>query len=244
MQTVIDLLQLHSVVIDHAVGGDLAGCVVEDQIQCCLACIQSFQLLHGDAAAMQVHVVIPAYLLQVGKVCDDRGLLTAEGQVDEVGHIGSPQLIGHPLELCQLVVGKTVQPLNQVIQLVHIDLASLQTLENGNRTLEFFHRAVPRPRVPDVQCLQHLDGAVILIRRDGKGNGHKAIFYVACVIQGRSDLHVRSPFHSVFSFWCAYSHPRCPSRENRGPGKGIPHSGRTVGTLVFVPAPGYSRARS
>ena len=77
---------------------------------------------------MEVHVVIPANLLQIGKICDDRGLLAAEGQVDEVSHIGEAHLYRHPLELGQLPVRKTVQPLDQVVQLVHIDFAPFQAL--------------------------------------------------------------------------------------------------------------------
>ena len=47
-----------------------------------------------------------------------------------------------------------------------------------------------------------------------------------------------------FSFWFAYSHPRCSSRESREKGKGNPRSGRTAGTLAFVPALEHSPGQS
>lgn len=52
------------------------------------------------------------------------------------------------------------------------------------------------------------------------------------------------PFRSVFSFWFAYSHPRCSSREIREKGKGNLRSGRTAGTLAFVPALEHSPGQS
>ena len=63
-------------------------------------------------------------------------------------------------------------------------------------------------------------------------------------IQSRFDPHAPTPFRSVFLLWCAYSHPRRPNRGNRGRDRGSPRSGRTAGTLVFLPAPGHSRAHS
>ena len=69
--------------------------------------------------------MLPADLLQVGKIRDDRGLLATEGQVDEVGHIGESHLHCHSLELGQLPVRKTVQTLDHVVQFVHIDPAPL-----------------------------------------------------------------------------------------------------------------------
>ena len=39
---------------------------------------------------------------EVGKVGDDRGLLAAEGQVDEIFQFEQLQLVGHRLKLCGL----------------------------------------------------------------------------------------------------------------------------------------------
>ena len=193
---------------------------------------------------MEVHVVIPANLLQVGKVRNDRGLLTTKGQIDEVGHIGESHFRCHSLELGQLPVRKTVQPLDEVIQLVHIDSVSLQAFQTGNAAFDLLHHTILCPRVSDIQRLQHLDRVVVLILRDGEGDSDQAIFQVISVIQSRFDPHAPTPFRSVFLLWCAYSHPRRPNRGNRGRDRGSPRSGRTAGTLVFVPAPGHSRAHS
>ena len=187
---------------------------------------------------MEVQVVIPADLLQVGKVGDHRGLLAAEGQVDEVRHIGSAQFIYHPLKLCQLAVRETIQPLGQIVQFIHIDLTSLQAFQRRDGALDLICHTVSGLWVPNVQRLQHPDGAVVLVRRDGEGDGDQAVFQVVCVIECCSDLHGRSPFHSIFLLWFSYSPPHCPSRETRGQGRGSPHSGRIAGRPAFGAGPG------
>ena len=80
---VVDLLQLHAVVVNHAVGGDRAAAVF-DELPCRSLAVQFVQLIHTCAAAVQVHVVVTANSVEVGKVGNDRGLLAAEGQVDEI----------------------------------------------------------------------------------------------------------------------------------------------------------------
>ena len=184
---VIELFQAHPIVIHNTIGRNRPP-VPGNQEHSGLCSIQLFQFLHGGAA-VQVQVVIPSDLLQVGEVGDHRSLLAAKGQVDEVGHIGSAQSIRHPLELCQFSVRETVQPLDKVVQLIRIDPCSLQALEDGARALDLLHRAVPGQRVPDAQGLQHPDGAVVLVRRDGEGDGDQAVFQVVCVIECCSDLH-------------------------------------------------------
>ena len=79
---IVVVFQLHVVVIDHAAGGDAGAFTVEDQIQRRLAGIQPFQLLSRCSSRRSGHIVPAANVLQIGKVCDDPGLLTPEGQVD------------------------------------------------------------------------------------------------------------------------------------------------------------------
>ena len=79
--SVVDLLQLHAIIIDHTVGRDRTAAAL-DKPPCCCLTIQCIQFLRFGAAAVQIHVVIPANSGEVRKICDDRGLLAAEGQVD------------------------------------------------------------------------------------------------------------------------------------------------------------------
>ena len=81
--TIVDLLQLHAVVVDHTVGCDRAAAAF-DELPCGFLAIQRIQFLCFGAAAMQVHVMVAADGGEVGKVGNDRGLLAAEGQVDEI----------------------------------------------------------------------------------------------------------------------------------------------------------------
>ena len=55
-----------------------------DELPCGFLAVQRVQLIHACAAAVQVHVVVAADGGEVGKVGDDRSLLAAEGQVDEI----------------------------------------------------------------------------------------------------------------------------------------------------------------
>ena len=125
---VIKRLQFHPIVIDHAVGGDASLGMIEDQIQGELLAIQPLKFLGSAAPTLHRHVVLPPNGVQVGEVCDDRGLLAAEGQVDKIFYIGDAQFAGHPLELSGLTVVKTVQPLGQVVQFIEVKICFLQTL--------------------------------------------------------------------------------------------------------------------
>ena len=117
---VVDLLQLHAVVVDHAVGSDRAAAAFDEPPRGFLA-IQRVQLIHTCAAAVQVHVVVTANSGEVGKVGDDRGLLAAEGQVDEILQLEKFQLVCHRLKLCGLAGVEAFQPLGEIVQLLHID---------------------------------------------------------------------------------------------------------------------------
>ena len=76
---------------------------------------------------MQIHVVVTANGLQIGEVRDDGGLLTAEGQVDEILQFKKFQLVCHGLELRGLANIKAGQPPCQIVQLVQIDREHLQS---------------------------------------------------------------------------------------------------------------------
>ena len=52
---------------------------------------------------------------EVGKVCNDRGLLAAEGQVDEVLQLEQLQLVSHRLKLRSLAGVEAFQPLDEVV---------------------------------------------------------------------------------------------------------------------------------
>lgn len=84
---VIELLQFHPVIIDHAIRGNPSLKMIEDQVQSELAAIQPLELLDSAAPTLHRHVVLPPNGVQVGEVCDDRGLLAAKGQIDEILYI-------------------------------------------------------------------------------------------------------------------------------------------------------------
>ena len=90
---IVDLFQLHAVVVDHTIGRDRAAAVFDEPPYGFLS-IQFVQFIHACTAAVQVHVMVAADGGEVGKVCNDRGLLAAEGQVDEI-HTGGTDACGH-----------------------------------------------------------------------------------------------------------------------------------------------------
>ena len=117
---IVDLFQLHAVVVDHTVGRDRAAAAF-NELPCGSLAVQRVQFIHACAAAVQVHVVVAADGGEVGKVGDDRGLLAAEGQVDEILQLEQLQFVGHRLKLRGLAGVEAVQPLGEVVQLLHID---------------------------------------------------------------------------------------------------------------------------
>ena len=62
---------------------------------------------------------------EVGKVGNDRGLLAAEGQVDEILQLKKLQLVRHRLKLRGFAGVEAFQPLGEVVQLLHIDRKSI-----------------------------------------------------------------------------------------------------------------------
>ena len=60
----VELLQLHTVVIDHPIGGDGPG-LIEDQLQCLLSAVHLGQLVHGHVAAAGRQDVPPSDRLQI-----------------------------------------------------------------------------------------------------------------------------------------------------------------------------------
>ena len=175
MLSVIGPLQLHPVVVDHAVGGDGAF-PVQDQLQRSAPDVHLRQLLHGGAASVQLQKMLPANGLQIRKIRDDSGLLATEGQVDKVGHVVQAHLYRHSLELGQFSIGKAVQPPDQIVQLIHVDSRPLQPLEDRTGALELIQQAVPRQRRSDLQTLQHGYRAVILLLGYGERDGDHTIF--------------------------------------------------------------------
>ena len=69
--------------------------------------------------------MLPADCLQVCKVVDDRGLITAEGEIDEIFNRGNSSRKGSCLELKILIRFETLQPLGQIVQLIDVDFAAL-----------------------------------------------------------------------------------------------------------------------
>ena len=57
--SIVDLLQLHAVIIDHAVGCDHTAAAL-DELPCCCLTVQRIQFLRFGAATVQIHVVVPA----------------------------------------------------------------------------------------------------------------------------------------------------------------------------------------
>ena len=79
--TIIGLLQLHAVVIDHAIWCDRAA-AARNELPCSSLAVQYFQLGNSCTAAVQVHIVVTANSGEVRKICNNCGFLTTEGQVD------------------------------------------------------------------------------------------------------------------------------------------------------------------
>ena len=180
--SIIGLFQLHAVVINHAVAGHRASTAVNEQ-EGGFLCVQIFQLLYAGTAAVGIHIVVTANGFQVREVCDNGGFLTAEGQVDEVFHVGQIQLLGHSLKLCGLANIKAVQPLGQIVQLVQVDRPAFQPGQHRPCTADLIHMAVLGRGIADLQRLHQLDTVVELLSGDGKRDGRNAVFRVAGVAQ-------------------------------------------------------------
>ncbi len=200
---VVDLLQLHAVVVDHAVGGDRAAAAF-DEPPCGFLAVQRVQFIHTCAAAVQVHVVVAADRGEVGKVGDDRGLLAAEGQVDEILQLEQLQLVGHRLKLRGLAGVEAVQPFGEVVQLLHIDREHLRSLEDGVEAVDLLHLAVRLDRVADLQRLQQLHAVRVLVAGNGERDGRHAVFRVMRIAKHRLYHHVSSTPFSKFKTTSPY----------------------------------------
>ena len=132
---------------------------------------------------------------EVGKVGDDRSLLAAEGQVDEILQLEQLQLVGCGLKLCGLAGVEAVQPFGEVVQLLHIDREHFRALEDGVEAVDLLHLAVRLDRVTDFQRLQQLHAVCVLVAGNRKRNGRHAVFRVAGVTENRLNHHVSfTPF--------------------------------------------------
>ena len=78
MLAIVDLLQLHPVVVDHTVWGDHA-LISLNQKEGRFHTIYILQFFQAGTAAVEVHIVAAAHGFQIREVRDDGDLLTAEG---------------------------------------------------------------------------------------------------------------------------------------------------------------------
>ncbi len=133
----------------------------------------------------------PAYPLQVGKIGNDRGPLTAEGQIDQIPDIRQLQLMGHGQELVILAFAEAVQPLCQIVQLVYIDCGVFQTLEDGITAVQLCDIAILPQYIAYVYPLQQLHRVVILLPGDGKRDRNASVFRMHRITQN-SFQHILS----------------------------------------------------
>ena len=136
--------------------------------------------------------MVSANFLQVGKIRNDRDFLAGEGQVDEIDNVGIVIADSGALELRDLLVGKAVQPLGQIVQLIQIDPAPLQPLQDGRSLLNLLYLAVTVDGISDLQRLQQLQTVAVFLLRDGERDGHLSVFRVGGVAQ-------HSPHHALLS---------------------------------------------
>ena len=176
---------------------------------------------------------------EVGKVGDDRDLLAAEGQVDEILQLKKLQIVDHRLKLCGLARIEAIQPLGKVVQLFHIDRQHFCALENGVEAVDFLHPAIRLDCVTDLQRRQQFHAVCVLVVGDGEWDGRHAVFRVAGVTENSLN-------HICFSFLflpylCADSLHRGASRRCRGVGRDSPDTARAH---CRIPAPVISADRA
>ena len=75
--SVIHRVDAHGVLKYDAIGCDSAA-AIGDKPACDADAVELVIFFHGNTSAVDGHVVAPARLLQLGKVCYDRDLLTGE----------------------------------------------------------------------------------------------------------------------------------------------------------------------
>ena len=170
---------------------------------------------------------------EVGKIGDDRGLLAAEGQVDEILQLEKLQLVRHRLKLRGLTGVKAVQPFGEVVQLLHIDHEHFHSLENGVEAVDLLHLAVCLDRVTDFQRRQQFHAVCVLVAGDGERDSCYAVFQVAGVTENRLNHHLLLLSISSISVrrqppprcqqtipWAGYGHPRHRSFSVQNTGSG------------------------
>ena len=171
MLSIVELRELHTVVINHAVACD-GTFAAFNQKNCCFLTIQMFQFLGAGTSTVGIQIMAAANGCQVRKIRNNRCLLAAEGQVDQILHAGEIQLFGHGLELCVLADIEALQPLSQIIQLVQIDLHPLQTIKYRPPFADFTDMAVGGNNTSNFKCIHQLYAVVVLFPGDGKRNSH------------------------------------------------------------------------
>ena len=170
---------------------------------------------------------------EVRKVGDDRGLLAAEGQVDEILQLEKLQLVRHRLKLRGLARIEAIQPLGKVVQLFHIDRQHFCAFEDGVEAVDLLHLAICLDRVTDLQRLQQLHAVCVLVMRNGERDSRHAVFRVVGVTENRLNHHLRLLSISSISVrrqvpsrcqqmmpWAGYGHPRHRSFSMQNTGSG------------------------
>lgn len=195
MLPIVDLLQLHAVAVHHAVRGDHPGGSL-DQVEGHRTVIQPFKRLHRHGITADGQGVDFADPLQIGEIGDHGGSLAAKRQVDEIPDAGQVQLAGHGFKFDILALREAVQPLGQIIQLIHVDALGGQPVEDGVRAVQPIHLAVLGGGGADAHILQQLNSVVVLAVRDGEGDGDLPNPREGFAAENRLIFHRSSPPNS------------------------------------------------
>ena len=119
--------------------------------------------------------------------------MAAEGQVDQILQLEKLQLVGHRLKLCGFAGIETIQPLGEIVQLLHIDRKHLHALEYRVKAVDLLHLAVGFDRIANLQSLQQLHAVCVLVMGDGEWDGCHSVFRMVRVTQYRLNHHLRFP---------------------------------------------------
>ena len=133
--------------------------------------------------------------LQVGEVINDCDLVTAEGQVDKVLDRGYISGRKDGFELDSLVIVKALQPFGQMVQLIEVDHASFQPLQDRISAVDLIDLAVPPGGIPQIQRPKQLQRLGICVSRQGKGDGDLAMFRVQWIAEYRTKHQGIPPLH-------------------------------------------------
>ena len=196
MISVVHRLDAHGVFKHDAVGGDPSS-AVRNEAAGDADPVELIVFLRRHTAAVHSHIVAPAHLLQLREVRDDRGLLAGEGQVDEGADIPILSCCGHALELCQFLIGETVQAAGQEVQLVNIDHIAFQHIQRRRRIQDLIQIAVMASHAADLHRLQQLDALSVFLVRDRQRNRCAAEFRAVTITQYSS--HCIASFY-IFAF--------------------------------------------